>query len=114
MQYIPAVIVFMCQEVIALIIFPILNAKLGPKKGRAWDTNSILKGVMERLVLYTALIHGYPHMLIAFSAIKLGTRLTPEQEEEKKISNTYFLVGNLISIFMVIVSTVVIKGIWNN
>jgi hypothetical protein len=109
MRYIPALLVFIAQEALALIVFPMLNHYLGPE-GKAWDREAILKGVLERLVLYTALIHGYPHMLIAFSAMKLGTRLHTEQGTE--ISNTYFLVGNLLSLLLVIVSSVVTKEIW--
>ena len=110
MQYVPACIVFICQEVVALVIFPILNHYLGPEGARAWDRKAILKGVLERLVLYIALIHGYPQMLIAFGAMKLGTRLHTEHGSE--ISNTYFLVGNLLSMLLAIVSSVVTKGIW--
>ncbi len=110
MHYILAFIVFIAQEAIALVVFPVLNHCLGPEGTRAWDQKAILKGVLERLVLYTALIHGYPQMLIAFGAMKLGTRLHTEQGSE--ISNTNFLVGNLLSVLLAIVSSVVTKGIW--
>lgn len=46
--------------ILALVVFPTLNHYLGPQGGRAWDLDAILKGILERLVLYTALIHGYP------------------------------------------------------
>ena len=49
-------------------------------------------------------------MLIAFGAVKLGTRLHSEQGSE--ISNTYFLVGNLLSMFLAMVGSVVTKGLW--
>ena len=48
--------------------------------------------------------------LIAFGAMKLGTRLHAEQGSE--ISNTNFLVGNLLSVLLAIVSSVVTEGIW--
>ena len=110
MQYIYAFLVFVAQEAVGLIVFPILNHYLGPENGRVWDRKAILKGILERLVLYTALIYGYPQMLIAFGAMKLGTRLHTEQGSE--ISNTFFLVGNLISMLLAIVSSVVTKAIW--
>jgi hypothetical protein len=42
--------------------------------------------------------------------MKLGTRL--HHEEGGEISNTYFLVGNLLSIFIAIVAVIVTKRIW--
>ena len=109
-DYVAASLVFLGQELIALAIFPALNRFLGPKGSKAWNCGSILKGVLERLVLYTGLIHGYPQMLIAFGAMKLGTRLHDEKGSE--ISNTYFLVGNLLSMFLAIVASVVTAAIW--
>ncbi len=109
MQYIPASIVFICQEVVALIVFPVLNHYLGPTGGKAWDLKAILKGILERLVLFTALIHGYPQMLIAFGAMKLGTRL--HEEKGSEISNTYFLVGNLLSMLLAMIGSIVTKVI---
>ena len=48
--------------------------------------------------------------IIAFSAMKLGTRL--RHEEGSEISNTYFLVGNLLSIFLAILAAIITKKIW--
>jgi len=110
LQYIPALIVFVCQEAVGVIVFPVLNHYLGPTGGKAWNLGAILKGTLERFVLFTALIHGYPQMLIAFGAMKLGTRLHEEQGTE--ISNTYFLVGNLLSILFAMVGSIVTKAIW--
>ena len=108
--YIAALIVFLCQEGLGLVVFPMINRFLGPENIKAWDPKSILKGILERLVLLTALIHGYPQILIAFAAMKLGTRLHAEQNSD--ISNTYFLTGNLISILFAMISAIIIKGIW--
>lgn len=107
MEYIPAIAVFFCGKLIGLIIFPSLTFIIGPKEFSPWDPWSILKGNLERLVLFTALLHDYPQMLIAFGAMKLGTRLHDEKKME--ISNTYFLVGNLLSIFMAILMTVITR-----
>ena len=106
--YAAALLVFVCQEIAGLIVFPVINHFLGPKSIKAWDLKSILKGMLERFVLLTALIHGYPQMLIAFAAMKLGTRLHEEQNSE--ISNTYFLIGNLLSILFAMISAIIIKA----
>jgi hypothetical protein len=110
LQYIIALVVFICQEFVGLIIFPLLNRHLAPKGMKAWAPKAILKGILERLVLTTALIHGYPQMLIAFGAMKLGTRL--HEENGSEISNTYFLVGNLLSILLAMLSSIIITKIW--
>ena len=110
MEYSPAFFVFACGEIVGLILFPTLTHYLGPENGSAWDKEAILKGILERLVLFTALLHDYPQMLIAFSAMKLGTRL--RHEEGSEISNTYFLVGNLLSIFLAILAAIITKKIW--
>jgi hypothetical protein len=110
LHYRAALIVFVCQEVIGLAVFPLLNHYLGPQGGKAWESKAILKGILERLVLFTSLIHGYPQMLIAFGAMKLGTRL--HEEKGSEISNTYFLVGNLISIWLAMIGSIITNAIW--
>lgn len=110
MQYLLAFIVFICGEIVGLICFPIITRNLGPQNASSWDIKAIGKGFLERLVLFTALLHDYPHILIAFGAMKLGTRL--HHEEGCDISNTYFLVGNLISIFISILAVIITKKIW--
>jgi hypothetical protein len=110
MEYISAFIVFVCGEIAGLIYFPVLTRYLGPRNVSAWNITAIVKGVLERLVLFTALLHGYPQILIAFAALKIGTRLSPEEGSE--ISNTCFLLGNLMSIFIAIVATIITKKIW--
>lgn len=107
--YAAALLVFVCQEIAGLLVFPLINHFLGPENLKAWDPKSILKGMLERFVLLTAFIHGYPQMLIALAAMKLGTRLHEEQNSE--ISNTYFLIGNLLSIWFTMVSAVIIEAL---
>jgi hypothetical protein len=74
---------------------PVLNLK------------DVLKGMLERLVLIVGLMAGYPHVITAFGALKIGTRI---KSDESKVSNDYFLVGNLISILAAIIYVTVIKG----
>jgi hypothetical protein len=80
----------------ATFLFRFIHKKLGP--GEADQKPSlitVLKGVIERSVITVFLVFNYPHILIAFAALKLGTRF---QDEDTKISNDYFLIGNLISL----------------
>nr|VFK38244.1 MAG: hypothetical protein BECKTC1821E_GA0114239_100215 [Candidatus Kentron sp. TC]VFK38649.1 MAG: hypothetical protein BECKTC1821D_GA0114238_100520 [Candidatus Kentron sp. TC] len=49
-------------------------------------------------------------MMIALSAVKLGTRLHSGQSS--KISNTYFLVGTLFSMLLALVGAIVTRALW--
>lgn len=73
---------------------------------RGFSLRPMLLGVLERLFLYVGLMQGFGQSLILFGALKIGTRL---KNEEDKISNDYFLVGNIISVLLVF-STI---AIWN-
>lgn len=61
---------------------------------------SVAKGVLERGVLFVALIADISSILVVFGALKLGTRL---DTSKNKISNDYFLFGNLSSILVVLI-----------
>lgn len=59
---------------------------------------SILKGILERLFLIVGMSAGYPQVIIAFGALKIGTRF----QKNSKVSNDYFLIGNFISLLTAI------------
>ncbi len=76
---------------------------------RGFSLRPMLLGVLERLFLYVGLMQGFGQTLILFGALKIGTRL---KNEKDKISNDYFLVGNLVSVLLVF-STIAIWNYWN-
>jgi len=59
---------------------------------------STFKGLLERFVLYVALVLGIQQILIVFGALKIGTRLAAKG----KVENDYFIVGNFTSILSAI------------
>ncbi len=110
MRYLWGLLVFVCGEILALFIFGVLKKSMEPSRNstlRKWAT---MKGILERLTLLIGLLHEFPHILIAFGALKIGTRLRENQTSH--ISNTYFLVGNLISILLAMVYAIIIKALW--
>ena len=111
MKYLWVIVVFAAGELISLLLFTVIRKSLGPTGSSSTDTASIAKGILERVMLFTGLLYGFPQILIAFGALKLGTRLSTEQQS--KISNDYFLVGNLISILLALVYTIIVKALWN-
>ncbi|MCG2587253.1 hypothetical protein [Rhodohalobacter sulfatireducens] len=89
------VLSYLIVESIINGVFHIVSRKLksDEKRGR-----SILKGVLERLFLVVGLVLGYPQVIIAFGALKIGTRF----QRSSNVSNDYFLIGNFISLLTAI------------
>jgi hypothetical protein len=107
MNHLCAAIVFIIGEFICIYVFNYIKKTLGPDKERSFAKLSIWKGILERLVMFIGLIYGYPQILIVFGALKLGTRL--HQDKDDNITNNYFLVGNFVSLLMAMIYTIVTK-----
>lgn len=86
--------VFIIGELIALLIFWIV-VRLFKRK---MTSSSVFKGLLERFFIYIVLTVGLPQGLAFFGALKIATRL----KDDDKISNDYFLVGNLVSVLLVV------------
>jgi len=109
MKYLIAIGVFAVGEFfLGLVVFHFIRNKYAKENGKT--NREIFKGILERFTIVVGLIHGFGHILIAFGALKLGTRL--KQEQESNISNTYFLVGNLTSILLALIESIVIMSLW--
>ncbi len=94
--------IWAAMEVVANIVFAYLRKRFEkPSEEKPTLFMSVFKGVLERALLYLALLNNVPTVIVMFGAIKLGTRL---DSKEKRISNDYFLVGNFISVLIVIVA----------
>ena len=112
MKYLWALVIFVAGELVSFLIFTVIKKQLGPPETSPAMKASTAKGVLERLVLFIGLIHGFPQILIAFGALKLGTRL--HEEKESEISNNYFLVGNLISILLAMLYAIITEVFWTS
>lgn len=110
MKYLTATVIFVIGELVGLLIFAAVKSAIGPPKTSPARKASVVKGILERAVLFTGLLHGFPQILIAFGALKLGTRLYEDKESD--ISNSYFLVGNLISILLAMLYAIITKKLW--
>lgn len=82
-----------------LTVFPLLNKVYGAKKESGEKMPPWLKGVVERICLVSGLLLTFPHVLVAFGALKIGTKLDRNEAETKK-DTEYYLVGNLVSILI--------------
>ncbi len=92
-------------ELLAIVVFWVMNKKLGdsPKK---IDVISILKGILERVVILTGLLIGFPQVLILFGALKIGTRI----KNDHPVSNDYYFIGNMTSVLLVLVYYILIQA----
>ena len=101
---------WLLMEVMTNIVFLVLNPWLGPS---STTFKSLFKGILERAFLIAGILAGYPHVITAFGALKIGTRL--HEEKNSEISNDYFLIGNFISLLTVIIYVYICYNIfgWN-
>lgn len=85
-------------ELVGLGVFPImLRRHFQPTASFSWF--SVAKGSLERLVLMVGMTMTMSSVLVLFGALKIGTRIS--ENENERISNDYFLVGNLMSVLLV-------------
>jgi len=89
-------IIFLVGEFVAFFAFKLINYFFFDKKWEFKVNLSVIKGNLERLFLFICLVYNLPHALIAFGAIKIGTRF----KSDAKISNDYFFFGNMFSLLL--------------
>lgn len=70
--------------------------------GEYGSTRPMWNGIIERVFLYLCILTQVYHGLTLFGALKIGTRI---KADDNKVSNDYFLIGNMISVSMVLVTT---------
>ena len=85
---------FTIGEIAAFFVFYFIRKALASDNKQT--ARSILKGWLERFIILLGLASSLPTILIFLGAIKLGTRL--KEQQESKVSNDYFLIGNITSI----------------
>lgn len=90
--------IFLTGEACAFFAFLFVK-KVFEKKWRWCIDLQTVKGWLERLFLFLCLALGLPHALIAFGALKIGTRVN---DRENRVGNDYFFIGNIISLLLVV------------
>lgn len=95
MSFIWILLMYLLMELVINLLFHLVSKRLDSHENRSI---SIFKGILERLFLIIGLFAGYPQVIIAFGAIKIGTRF----QKNSKVSNDYFIIGNFISLLAAI------------
>ncbi len=95
---------FCVGEIFAFGLFFLIRKKFSNGNKQIW---SILKGIIERFMLLLGFVAAIPAVVAFFGAIKLGTRL--KESADSPISNDYFLLGNSISVIIVLLDYLIFQ-----
>jgi hypothetical protein len=106
------ILIFFLQELFALVVFHFIRRYFQKQNStitaHSWFY-SITKGILERLFIFMGLLNEMPMMIGFFGALKLGTRL--DADKNNRVTNDYFLIGNIVSMLIVISSYLIIKQV---
>ena len=79
------ILIYIIVELLSnLLIFPLLSKRYALKKIAGEKIYPWLKGVIERLCLILGLSLNFPHILVAFGALKIGTKLGDDEFPQNK------------------------------
>lgn len=95
-------------EAFATALYFTISKIMHRNKTNRLTTRSLLKGLLERAFLFLSLVNGFPHALTVFGALKIATRL---RDKDDRITNDYFLIGNLISLMLAIIYFLIWKNL---
>ena len=89
---------YLISELIAFFVFRRVRKHFLGGYGSA---RPMWSGIIERFFLYLCILTGIYHGFTLFGALKIGTRI---KADENKVSNDYFLIGNMISVSLVLLT----------
>lgn len=93
------------EMVIHFVLF-LLSKFFGKVTKDKITRRSILKGILERIFIVVSLHHNVAQALTLLGALKIATRI---KDTEDKVSNDFFLVGNLMSVLFGIAYYIILK-----
>ncbi|MEJ0055424.1 MAG: hypothetical protein WDN75_07075 [Bacteroidota bacterium] len=86
--------ILLVGEIIVHILLFLVSKFIGKANKDKISRTSILKGILERIFIVVTLHFKMTQSLTLLGALKIATRI----KDEDKISNDFFLIGNLISV----------------
>lgn len=95
MTWLKILVVIAVGEVAIHILFFTLSKIFGKDKKDKINGISIFKGVLERIFIVASFHFNMTSALTLLGALKIATRI---KDTEDKVSNDFFLVGNLVSV----------------
>ena|SRR5690349_17746335 len=82
-------------EILIHVLLFAISRSIGKPNRDKISFTSILKGLLERTFVILVLVNGLAPALSVLGALKIATRF---KDEENRVSNDFFLIGNLLSI----------------
>ncbi len=101
------ILIFIGEPLIHLLLF-IMSKVFGKEKKDQLSGLSVFKGILERTFVVVTLYFDMASALTLLGALKIATRI---KDTEDKISNDFFLIGNLMSVLFAVVYFVIIKNL---
>ena len=98
--------ILLAGELILPVLFFIVSKFIGKTNKDKISRTSILKGLLERTFIVVSLHFNLAQALTLLGALKIATRI---KDGEGKVSNDFFLIGNLISVLFGIGYYVLLK-----
>ena len=94
------IVLIAAGEIVIHFLFFVISRSIGKPNRDKINLATVLKGLLERTFVAVVLILGLASALTMLGALKIATRI---KDEESKVSNDFFLMGNLISVLFGIV-----------
>lgn len=82
-------------EVIIHVLFYLISKSIGKQNRDRLNMSTVLKGLLERFYVVSVLSLELGSALTLLGALKIATRI---KDEENKVSNDFFFIGNIVSI----------------
>lgn len=99
------ILFYFLSEFVALFIFKSIRKKY---LGSSGSNRPMWNGIIERVFLYLCIFTEVYHGITLFGALKIGTRI---KADESKVTNDYFLIGNIISVSLVLPTSHLYKNL---
>jgi hypothetical protein len=98
--------VIVIGELVIHFLFFLLSKLFGKDKKDKINGISIFKGILERTFILVSFHFNMTSALTLLGALKIATRI---KDTEDRVSNDFFLVGNLISVLFGIAYYILLK-----
>lgn len=95
-------------EVIIHVLLYFISKMIGKTSRDRISGTSIFKGILERAFILVTLRFDLASSLTLLGALKIATRI---KDQEDKVSNDFFVIGNLISVLFGITYFLFVKNL---
>lgn len=94
-------------EILIHLLFLMVSKMIGKSNHKdKIGIASVLKGMVERTFVVISCYFGLASALTLLGALKIATRI---KDKEDKVSNDFFLMGNLVSVLFGIIYYIILK-----